>query len=269
MLTDYIDAAENFVTCPNQDTVYGAGYQWLDSKPVVVQVPDFGDRFFTYQICDARTESFARISKQYGTKPGFYLLVGPNWKNQPPAGITAVFRSPTDLACVFPRAFQDDTPEDKAAIQSILSQIVVYPLSEFDGKMKTKDWKNAPAFPTPPGQGTGETKWVVPEKFFDELRSPGADKEANWIHAPQDDFSLYIRLHPRVLAEAGDPRGEVDAAEREAGERVNDVRVEESSSQLRMPVQERHVPSTEVPLLLNFGAHQLPSSPKSIAATTR
>jgi hypothetical protein len=35
--------------------------------------------------------------------------------------------------------------------------------------MKTKDWKKAPAFPTPPGQGTGETKWVVPEKFFDEL----------------------------------------------------------------------------------------------------
>jgi hypothetical protein len=47
---------------------YGAGYQRLDSKPVVVRVPDFGDRFFTYQICDARTESFAQIGKQYGTK---------------------------------------------------------------------------------------------------------------------------------------------------------------------------------------------------------
>jgi hypothetical protein len=38
MLTDYIDAAEHFVTCPNQDTVYGAGYQRLDVTPVVVQV---------------------------------------------------------------------------------------------------------------------------------------------------------------------------------------------------------------------------------------
>jgi hypothetical protein len=26
MLTDYIDSAENFVTCPNQDTVYGGGF---------------------------------------------------------------------------------------------------------------------------------------------------------------------------------------------------------------------------------------------------
>ena len=169
MLTDYIDSAEKFVTCPNQDTVYGAGYQRLDSKPVVVQVPDFGHRFFTYQICDARTESFAQIGKQYGTKPGFYLLVGPTWKGEPPDGITAVFRSPTDLACILPRAFQDDTAEDKTAIQSVLSQIVVYPLNEFDGTMKTKDWTKTPVFPTPPGQGAGETKWVMPEKFFDEL----------------------------------------------------------------------------------------------------
>ena len=44
MLTDYIDAGERFVTCPNQDTVYGAGFQRLDSKPVVVQVPDFRER---------------------------------------------------------------------------------------------------------------------------------------------------------------------------------------------------------------------------------
>ena len=90
MLTDYIDAGEKFVTCPNQDTVYGAGYQRLDTMPVIVQVPEFGDRFFTYQICDARTDSFAQIGKQYGTKPGFYLLVGPKWKGETPAGVNAV-----------------------------------------------------------------------------------------------------------------------------------------------------------------------------------
>src|SRR5271163_3114955 len=120
MLTDYIEAGERYVTCPNQDTVYGAGFQRLDSKPVIVQVPDFGQRFFTYQIVDARTESFAQIGKQYGTKSGFYLLIGPNWKGEVPAGIQGVFRSPTDLAAVFPRTFQDDTPEDKTEVQSIL-----------------------------------------------------------------------------------------------------------------------------------------------------
>jgi hypothetical protein len=168
MLTDYISEEQRFVTCPNQDTVYGAGYQRLDAKPVIVQVPNFGDRFWTYQVCDARTDAFCSIGKQHGTKPGCYLLVGPNWKEEPPAGVTAVYRSPTDLGVIFPRVFQDDTPEDKAAVQPLLSQIMVYPLSEFDGKMKAKDWKKTPSFPAPPSGG-GEAKWVIPEKFFDQL----------------------------------------------------------------------------------------------------
>ena len=90
MLTDYIDAGERLVTCPNQDTVYGAGFSRVDTQPVVVQVPDFGNRFFVYQIADARTNSFGGIGKQYGTKPGFYAIVGPNWKGTVPKGITGV-----------------------------------------------------------------------------------------------------------------------------------------------------------------------------------
>jgi hypothetical protein len=167
MLTDYIDAGERLVTCPNQDTVYGVGFQHVDTIPVVVQVPDFGNRFFVYQLSDARTNSFGRIGKQYGTKPGFYAIVGPNWKGTIPNGITEVMHAPTDLVAVFPRVFQDDTPEDKAAVQPLISQVVVYPLADFDGKMKTMDWKNTPSYPAPPS--TGETKWVFPEKFFDQL----------------------------------------------------------------------------------------------------
>jgi hypothetical protein len=201
MLTDYIRAEEKFVTCPNQDTVYGAGFQRLNTKPVIVQVPDFGDRFFTYQIVDARTDSFAQIGKQYGTKPGFYLIVGPNWKGETPAGVNAVFQSSTDLCAIFPRAFQDDTAEDRAAIQPVLNQIVVYPLSEFDGKMRTKDWKTTPAFPAPPGQGEGETKWVVPEKFFDELPTV-----MNEIPPLPGEESMYVTIRSVLDAAAKDPK---------------------------------------------------------------
>lgn len=169
MLTDYIDSGEHFVTCPNQDTVYGAGYQRVNKQPVIVQVPDFGDRFYTYQIVDARTNTFAQIGKQYGTKPGLYLIVGPDWKGEVPAGVNAVIRSPTDLTIILPRVFQDDTPEDKKAVQPLISQMMVYPLTEFDGKMKTRDWTKFKSFPSPAGKSVGETKWVIPEKFFDEL----------------------------------------------------------------------------------------------------
>src|SRR6516225_7618769 len=50
MLRDYIDPGERVVACPNQDVVYGFGILDLSKEPVVVQVPDFGGRFWVYQI---------------------------------------------------------------------------------------------------------------------------------------------------------------------------------------------------------------------------
>lgn len=201
MLTDYIAADERFVTCPNQDTVYGAGFMALDKQPVVVQVPDFGNRFFTYQLVDHRTDSFYSIGKQYHTKPGFYLLVGPNWNGTPPAGITAIGRSSTDLVAIFPRVFQDDTPEDKAAIQGLLRQIMVYPLTEFDGQMKTKDWSKIPSFPAPANAGKGETKWVIPERFFDQL-----PEVLQAVPPLPGEEAMYGQFRSLLDAAARDPR---------------------------------------------------------------
>ena len=188
MLNDYIKPDQTFVACPNQDVVYGAGFAALDQEPVVVQVPDFGDRFWIYALYDARTDQFAEIGKPYGTKPGFYLMVGPNWKGEAPAGITAIVRSSTELVFSIPRVFKDDNAADTAAIQPLINQIVFYPLSRFDGKKKTMDWSKAPHFPAPAG-AVGETKWVTPEKFYDQLPGvmklvpplPGEEAVYGWI----------------------------------------------------------------------------------------
>lgn len=168
MLTDYIDPAERAVACPNQDVVYGGGPLALDISAVVVQVPDFGSRFWVYQVVDLRTDSFADLGAMYGTRPGFYLLVGPTWNGKVPTGITKVFQSGTNTGFFAPRAFQDDAPEDKRAIQDVISFIDAYPLDEFDGKMKKHDWSKLPHFPQP-DSGGGETKWVFPDTFFDQL----------------------------------------------------------------------------------------------------
>jgi len=168
MLTDYVDPDERSVACPNQDVVYGIGALALDVSPVVIQVPDFGDRFWVYQIVDLRTDSFVQLGKMYGTTPGFYLLVGPNWKGDVPKGINKVFRSPTNSGIVAPRVFQDDTPEDKRAIQAALTGIMMYPVAEFDGAVKTRDWANLPKAPPPPAT-LEESQWVFPEKLVDEL----------------------------------------------------------------------------------------------------
>jgi len=119
-------------------------------------------------VADQRTDGFAKLGKMYNSKPGFYLFAHADWNGKIPDGITGVFKSSTALGFVAPRVFQSDDPEDKKAVQSIINQITQYPLSEFDGKMKITDWSKTKSTP-PDNSGGGETKWVIPENFFDQL----------------------------------------------------------------------------------------------------
>lgn len=169
MLTDYIDPGQTFIACPNQDVVYGAGFLSLADQPVVVQVPDFGDRFYVYAFYDARTDQFGHVGSLYGSRPGHYLLVGPGWSGDVPDGIVEVLHSPTSLADAIPRIFMDDTAEDRARIQPLLNQVLVYPSTEYTGEMKTTDWSDVPSFPVATTSTGEETKWVRPETFFDQL----------------------------------------------------------------------------------------------------
>jgi hypothetical protein len=73
MLTDYVSPDQRAVACPNQDVAYGFGVSQLDQGPLVLQIPDFGDRFWVCALYDQRTDEFSQLGKAYGTKPGFYL----------------------------------------------------------------------------------------------------------------------------------------------------------------------------------------------------
>lgn len=172
MLADYIDPAIRIVAHPNQDVVYGFGVLALDIEPVVLQIPDFGERFWMYELADQRTDSFAKVAKIYGTQPGFYLVVGPNWQGEKPKGIRDILRSPTNTGIVIPRVFMQDNATDRVAIQPLLNQIMMYPLSKFNGEMQTVDWKNLPALPVPDSNDSdsgSETPWVNPDTFFTQL----------------------------------------------------------------------------------------------------
>lgn len=197
MLTNYIEPDQTFIVCPNQDVTYGAGFTALDKEPTVVQVPDFGDRFYVYAMYDQRTDEIGRIGQQYGTKPGFYMIVGQDWSGDVPEGISGIIRSSTDLVFVVPRVFKDSAPEDTAAVQPILNQIVMYPLSEFDGTMKTRDYSKSPHYPAPPtptDEPKGESKWVKPDTYYDQLAVvmnevrplPGEEALYAWIRSVWD-----------------------------------------------------------------------------------
>jgi hypothetical protein len=200
MLSDYVAPEERLMACPNQDVVYGAGILALELSPVVIQVPDFGDRFWVYQAVDLRTDSFTDLGKMYGTTPGFYLFVGPNWKGEVPKGITKVFRASTNTGGVIPRVFQDDSPEDNKAVQSVIQQIMMYPLTDYDGKMKGRDWTKLRNVLSTEG-GEEEVKWIAPGTFFDVLPLVLADAPP----MPGEE-ALYARVRAVLAASENEPK---------------------------------------------------------------
>jgi hypothetical protein len=211
MLSDYVEPSEREVACPNHDVVFGAGMAALDVSPVVLQVPNFGARFWGYQVVDIRTDSFADIGAMYGTKPGFYLLVGPEWREPVPEGITKVFRAKTNTVFVIPRVFQDDTPQDRLIVQSLIQGIDMYPLSMYDGKMKRRDWRQVPTLPKPEGYPSGpESRWVNPETFFDQITRvledahplPGEEAHYAQVIALAKTASRYPALKASIIDEA-------------------------------------------------------------------
>ncbi|MFE1320907.1 DUF1254 domain-containing protein [Kitasatospora phosalacinea] len=201
MLHDYVVPEERAVACPNQDVVYGFGLLDARRGPTVVQVPDFGGRFWVYQVVDQRTESFAHLGAMYGTAPGCYLFAPTDWDGEVPDTIAGVFRFDTRIGAVIPRVFMNDTDADRAAIQPLINQVMAYPLADYTGAPRTTDWSQAPSFPA--GDAIGgehETRWVDPEVFFDAL--PAVLDE---VPARPGEEALYALLRSVLERAAADP----------------------------------------------------------------
>jgi hypothetical protein len=67
----------------------------LRAEPLVISVPAVEKkRYYSVQLVDSNTFIFGYIgSRATGIEPGNYLVVGPDWKGDAPAGIKQVFRS--------------------------------------------------------------------------------------------------------------------------------------------------------------------------------
>jgi hypothetical protein len=199
MLVDTIVGRTTLIPCPNQDVIYGFGVFDLQAGPVVIQVPDFGDRIWLYQLGDQRTDSFADVGCMHGTRPGAYLVAGPAWNGTAPPGIAGVFRCPTRYAYCVPRVFFTGEPGDREAALPAVNRILAYPLDEFDGGLVETDWSRArwlPAVAIRARRNGGVTPagllQALPEILVDVPPLPGEEP-------------LYARLRHLVDAIGKDP----------------------------------------------------------------
>ena len=120
------------IITPNSDTPYSMMWMDLRAEPLVLTLPEIdAKRFYHVQLIDLYTHNFAYLGKRAtGSKGGNFLVAGPNWKGETPAGIEKVVRSETEIAYALYRT-QLFGAADLENVRKIQAQYKVQPLSAF------------------------------------------------------------------------------------------------------------------------------------------
>ena len=120
------------VVTPNSDTPYSLVWLDLRAEPMVVSVPAVEkERYYSVQLCDGNTYNYGYIgSRATGNEPGDYLVVGPGWKGETPAGVKKTFQSSTPFAISIFRT-QLFNADDMPNVVKVQSGYKAQPLSAF------------------------------------------------------------------------------------------------------------------------------------------
>jgi hypothetical protein len=120
------------IITPNSDTPYS--FLWLDlrAEPMVLSVPAVPkERYYAVQLIDGNTYNYGYIgSRATGNEAGDYMVVGPEWKGEKPAGIKKVFTSTTPFSVAGYRT-QLFNAEDMPNVVKVQAGYKAQPLSAF------------------------------------------------------------------------------------------------------------------------------------------
>jgi hypothetical protein len=120
------------VITPNSDTPYSLLWLDLRAEPMVLSVPAVEKpRYYSVMLCDGNTYNYGYIgSRATGFEPGDYLVAGPDWNGETPAGIKKVFRSTTQFSLAAYRT-QLYNPADMPNVVKIQAGYKAQPLSAY------------------------------------------------------------------------------------------------------------------------------------------
>src|SRR5271169_356688 len=150
------------VITPNSDTPYSLLWLDLRAEPMVISVPAVAkERYYSVQLIDGNTYNYGYIgSRATGNEAGDYLVVGPDWKGEAPAGIKKVFRSTTQFSLAAYRT-QLFNASDMPNVVKVQAGYKVQPLSAY--------LKQPAPPPAPPVNFPKVDKELVKTNFFEYL----------------------------------------------------------------------------------------------------
>lgn len=134
---------------PNNDTPYFGSLLDLSGEPLVLAIPDFGNRYFSFQFINFYNVNVHYIGSSFGdTKAAKYLLIGPNWKGTIPKGLRPVYFKDAHLN-LFGRTLVEDDPTDLKNVLALQHKASLTPLSKWpaeEGKYKGLQLNELPPF---------------------------------------------------------------------------------------------------------------------------
>ena len=124
--------ADTAIPTPNSDTPYSLAWLDLRAEPMVVTVPAVDPkRYYSVQLVDGSTFNYGYIgSRTTGNEAGSFLVAGPRWKGELPAGVKKLFQSGSDYSLVIFRTQLFD-PADMPNVIKVQDGYKVQPLSAF------------------------------------------------------------------------------------------------------------------------------------------
>jgi hypothetical protein len=120
------------VITPNSDTPYSMLFMDLRAEPIVLSVPAVDPkRYYSVMLCDANCYNYGYIgSRATGSDAGDYMVAGPDWRGETPAGIKKVFRSTTQFSAAAYRT-QLFGSDDMENVKKVQAGYKVQPLSTY------------------------------------------------------------------------------------------------------------------------------------------
>jgi len=121
------------VVLPSTSTLYASSFLNLQAGPIVLHIPSSGGRFFIMQMLDAWTNvSEQSPSSRQKSKPGDYLLVGPDYTGQIPSGFQDVIKMPTNSMWIIGRIYTIGTDRDIDEIKAhFYKDLTLIPLTNW------------------------------------------------------------------------------------------------------------------------------------------
>lgn len=147
--TRLVTHEDDWVVTPNEDTIYDFGFLDLRDGPVILSIPEMGDRKYWFPVGDMRHDFDTHLSwDTVGSRGGAFAFCPPGWQGVVPQGVSRVDVS-TPIVWLGGR-YAVNGPDDLPAVTALQAKVRLVPLSQWGQAQVPRPVIDAAAWPVFP-----------------------------------------------------------------------------------------------------------------------